>query len=254
MRNHFDLDGRVALVTGASRGIGKAIALGLAEYGADLAVHCATRIDAVEAVAREAEGFGQRSCALASDLAEPGVPGALVREVEARFGRIDILVLNASLEIRADWTEWTDADFSRQIDINLRSAMDLLRLVLPGMQRRGWGRVVTVGSIQQCKPNPRLLLYAATKSAQLNIARNLARQVSADGVTINNLAPGAIATERNAAVLADPGYRAGVESQIPAGRIGVPEDCIGAALLLCSPAGSYITGADLYVDGGWHVS
>ena len=113
---------------------------------------------------------------------------------------------------------------------------------------------VAVGSIQEAKPNPRLVVYAALKSAQTNMIVNLARQYAARGVTLNNLAPGAIGTERNAAVLDDPAYRARVEEQIPAKRIGIPQDCVGACLLLCSEAGAYITGSTLFADGGWHAA
>jgi NAD(P)-dependent dehydrogenase (short-subunit alcohol dehydrogenase family) len=114
--------------------------------------------------------------------------------------------------------------------------------------------VLLVGSIQSVKPNPMLTVYAALKAASVNLAKNLARQLASDGITANVMSPGAIATDRNAAVLADPAYRARVEQQIPLGRIGEPDDCVGAALLLCSDAGRYITGSELFVDGGWHAA
>jgi NAD(P)-dependent dehydrogenase (short-subunit alcohol dehydrogenase family) len=119
---------------------------------------------------------------------------------------------------------------------------------------RRWGRVVTLGSIQQVKPSPVMLLYAGHKMAQLNMARNLALQVAHTGVTVNNLAPGAILTERNAEPLSDPANRARTEGRIPLGRLGAPDDLVGAALLLCSEAGRYMTGVDLFVDGGWHAA
>jgi NAD(P)-dependent dehydrogenase (short-subunit alcohol dehydrogenase family) len=104
------------------------------------------------------------------------------------------------------------------------------------------------------KPNPRLIVYAALKAAQTNMMINLARQYAHRGITLNNIAPGAIGTERNAAVLDDPAYRDHVEAQIPSHRIGAPRDCVGATLLLCSDAGAYITGSTLFVDGGWHIA
>jgi glucose 1-dehydrogenase len=254
MRNHFDLTGRTALVTGSSRGIGRAIALGLAEYGADLAVHCVGRMEDAKEVAQKARRFGVRSTVAQADLADAAAPAKLVETVTRELAPIDILVLNASIEERRAWTEISLDSLQRQVDVNLRSTMQLFQLVVPGMMERGWGRVVTLGSIQQVKPNPAMLVYADHKMAQLNMARNLSLQVARTGVTVNNLAPGAILTERNADVFADPANRERVEGRIPVGRLGAPDDLIGAALLLCSEAGRYITGADLFVDGGWHAA
>lgn len=248
----FDLSGRTALVTGSSRGIGRAVALGLATCGADVMVHCAARHAEAEAVAQEIAATGRRSAAIIADISTPAACARLIAETTTRLGPIDILVLNASTEIRRDWLEIGDDDFATQVAVNLRAPLKLLQDVVPGMAERGWGRVVAVGSIQEAKPGPRLLLYAALKSAQTNMIVNLARQYAVRGVTLNNLAPGAIATERNAAVLGDPAYRARVEEQIPAHRLGAPDDCVGACLLLCCNEGAYITGSTLFVDGGWH--
>lgn len=248
----FDLTGRVALVTGSSRGIGKAMALGLARTGADVAVHCVSRRKEAEAVASEIESMGRKSAVFVADLGEKGAPGRLVGSVGGVFGHIDMLVLNGSIEIRNDWVEIGESEFDNQVDTNLKSTLTLLQQTVPGMIERGWGRVVSVGSVQEAKPNPRLLIYAALKAAQTNMIINLARHLGATGVTFNNLAPGAIATERNAEVLADPAYAESVRAQIPSGRIGAPEDCVGACILLCSDAGSYITGATIFVDGGWN--
>jgi NAD(P)-dependent dehydrogenase (short-subunit alcohol dehydrogenase family) len=118
------------------------------------------------------------------------------------------------------------------------------------MQGRRWGRILTIGSVQQVRPHPAMLVYSATKSALVNLVRNLAPQLAPDGITVNNLAPGAIVTGRNEQVLADETYRRQVLAKIPAGYIGEPGDCAGLAVLLCSEAGRYITGQDLFVDGG----
>jgi glucose 1-dehydrogenase len=254
MRNHFDLAGRTALVTGSSRGIGRAIALALAEYGADVAVHCVARVADAEEVAKQARTFGVKSLVATADLADAAEPARLAESVRRELAPIDILVLNASIEERTPWAEITLEAFQRQVDVNLRSTMQLLQLIVPGMVERGWGRVVTLGSIQQVKPSPVMWLYASHKMAQLNMARNLALQVARAGVTVNNLAPGAILTERNAGPLSDPEHRSRIEGRIPVGRLGAPDDLVGAALLLCSEAGRYITGADPFVDGGWHAA
>jgi NAD(P)-dependent dehydrogenase (short-subunit alcohol dehydrogenase family) len=254
VRDHFDLTGRKALVTGSSRGIGRAIALALAEYGADVAVHCARRVADAEEVAAQARAFGVESMVVQADIGDAAGPPRLVEAVSEGLGPIDILVLNASIEERTPWAEISLEAFQRQVDVNLRSTMQLFQLVVPGMMARRWGRVVTLGSIQQVKPSPVMLLYAGHKMAQLNMARNLALQVARSGVTVNNLAPGAILTERNAEPLSDPEHRARIEGRIPLGRLGAPDDLVGAALLLCSDAGRYITGVDLFVDGGWHAA
>jgi len=248
----FDLTGRTALVTGSSRGIGRALALGLARAGADIVVHCATRLADAEAVARDIGALGRRAVTIRADLGDSDQCRTLVAEAVAALGRIDILALNGSMEIRGKWQSVPEADFDRQVAVNLRSTLILTQSAVPAMVERKWGRVLAIGSIQEAKPNPNLLVYAALKAAQTNMMLNLARHHAADGVTFNTLSPGAIATERNAEVLSVPDYADRVTSQIPARRIGDAEDCVGAALMLCSEAGSYITGSRIFVDGGWH--
>lgn len=253
----FDLTGRRALVTGARRGIGRAIALGFAAQGAHVAVHHAgtdeEQTDADTAIA-DIRRRGGAADAFTADFAQAGAGTRLAAEVAAALGPIDILVLNASIELLEPYHEISGDRFDRQIAINLRAPLELLQAIVPGMTERGWGRVLAIGSIQQVKPHPEMLVYAGTKGAQLNWVRNLARQVAGRGVTVNNLAPGAILTGRNSARLADPERRRHAEQRIPAGRLGRPDDLVGAALLLCSEAGSYINGADLLVDGGLAVA
>ncbi|MDA3960845.1 MAG: SDR family oxidoreductase [Planctomycetota bacterium] len=242
----FDLTGRRALVTGASRGIGRAIALGLAEAGADVAVHCAGNRAAAESCVAAIAGLGRAAEVVVADLSEADAPD----RIAAACGAVDILVLNASIQERAAWDQRDAAAWDRQLAVNLRSSAELIQLLAPGMCAAGWGRIVTVGSVQQVRPHPEMLAYAASKAALENLARNLARQLAPQGVTVNNLAPGVIDTDRNSAVLADAAYRERVLRVIPSGFVGAAEDCVGAALLLCSDAGRYITGTDLRVDGG----
>jgi NAD(P)-dependent dehydrogenase (short-subunit alcohol dehydrogenase family) len=249
----FDLTGRRALVTAARRGIGRAIALGLAAQGADVAVHhagTAEELHDAEGVVAEIRGAGGRAQGFAADFAFSGSARALVTAVEAASGPLDILVLNASIEILEEIEDIAEETFDRQIAINLRAPLKLVQAVLPGMKARGWGRILTIGSIQQVRPHGQMLVYAGAKSAQLNWVRNIGRQVGGFGVTANNLAPGIIWTARNNSRLSDPEHRRMTEARIPVGRLGRPEDLVGAALLLCSEAGSYITGADFMVDGG----
>ncbi len=250
----FRLDGKTALVTGARREIGRAIALGLAGQGARVAVHHLgndeeTR-DAAEVVATMAAG-GAEGRAFAADFATDDGAADLARDVLAAFGQVDILVINASIELVEPWTEITHARFDRQINVNLRSTMDLFQALIPPMEARGWGRVVTIGSVQQTLPHPGMLVYAGAKAAQHNWALNLARQCAGKGVTVNNLAPGIIATARNRDQLAAAGEE--LRQKVPVGRLGRPDDLVGAAMLLCSDAGSYINGISLMVDGGRSV-
>ena len=245
----FDLHGRRALVTGARRGIGRAIAEALAAQGAELALHHAPTEDErrdAETVQATITARGGKAALHAADFAEAGSGLRLA----AGIGAVDILVLNASIEILEPPERITAEHFERQIAINLRSPLELIQSLLPGMKQRGWGRILAIGSIQQLKAHPDMLIYAGTKSAQLNWVRNLARHVGASGVTINNLAPGAIWTARNDARLSDPELRRRLEERVPVGRAGRPDDLVGAAMLLCSDAGRYINGADLFVDGG----
>lgn len=250
MKELLNLVGKRALVTGSSQGIGRAIAIALAEFGADVMVHCARDVAKAEAVRAEVEGYGSRSKITVADLADPGAADKIHAETLAALGAVDILVLNASVQIRKPWQEITPDEYRRQIDVNLGASIWLIQKFAPAMQSRRWGRILTIGSVQEVRPHPAMLVYSATKAAVENLARNLAPQLAPDGVTINNLAPGAIATGRNEQVLADESYRRQLLTKIPAGYVGEPVDCAGLAVLLCSEAGRYITGQDLFVDGG----
>ncbi|MCX7381261.1 MAG: SDR family oxidoreductase [Alphaproteobacteria bacterium] len=247
----FRLDGKTALVTGARREIGRAIALGLAGQGARVAVHHLDNAeetrDAAEVVATMAAG-GAEGRAFAADFATDAGAANLARDVLAAFGQVDILVISASIELVEPWTEITRERFDRQINVNLRSTLDLFQVLVPPMEARGWGRVVTIGSVQQQLPHPGMLVYAGSKAMQHNWALNLARQCAGNGVTVNNLAPGIIATARNRDQLAANDEQ--LRQRVPVGRLGRPEDLVGAAMLLCSDAGSYINGISLLVDGG----
>jgi glucose 1-dehydrogenase len=249
----FRLDGRRALVTGAPRGIGKSIALALAECGANVVINYASSRELAEQAVAEAAAFGVSAYTIQAELGQPGAARKLYEESVEALGGIDILVHNASVQYRTAWTEIPSDEFDHQIDVNLKAMFELTQLAVPSMCAQGWGRVLMIGSVQQAKPSPVMMVYAGTKMAQLSMARNLALQVAQYGVTVNNLAPGAIDTFRNAETLADPETVARLNARIPLGRVGQPDDCAAAALLLCSDAGRYITGADLFVDGGLSI-
>jgi NAD(P)-dependent dehydrogenase (short-subunit alcohol dehydrogenase family) len=248
--DQFSLTGRTALVTGARREIGRAIALTLAELGARIAIHHAGTVEEstdADAVVQEIEAAGGVARTFGQDFAADDA-GRLLAAAVSHWAAVDILVLNASIELPEAYQDISRAHFDRQIAVNLRTPLELLQSLVPPMAERGWGRVLTIGSVQQMRPHPKMMVYAGTKAAQWNWMRNLARQFGGKGVTVNNLAPGAILTARNRDQMAVEG--AALIERIPAGRLGHPNDLRGAAALLCSDAGAYINGVNLYVDGG----
>ena len=204
------------------------------------------RADAAAVVA-EIHAMGGEAAAFPQDFTEDDAGHRLAAAVTA-WAPVDILVLNASIELPEPFTAITREHFDRQIAVNLRTTMELLQALVPAMAARGWGRVVTIGSVQQERPHPAMFVYAGTKAAQFNWALSLARQFGGRGVTVNNLAPGAILTARNRAQMAVEGEA--LVQRIPTGRLGRPDDLVGAAMLLCSDAGCYINGTNLFVDGG----
>ena len=245
----FDLRGKTALVTGSSRGIGRAILLAYAGQGADVILHCRKPDQRAEETLALARETGVKVYSVYGDLSQKEAAAGIYREIQEQGLQVDILVLNASVELRRHWTEISDEDYDLQLNTNLRSPMKLMQLFIPQMQQRRWGRVITMGSVQ-AKPHPDMLVYAAGKAALCNMAQSLAAQVAGDGVTINNLSPGAIHTDRNDQALSDPAYREHVRSLIPVKYIGKPEDIAAMAVYLASEESKYMTGENIYVAGG----
>ena len=241
----FDLKGRRALVTGSTQGIGYAIAKLLAERGAEVYIHCSGDEAKASSIAAEI-GCGLYAV---GDLTDPLAVGKIFEKT----GSLDIVVANASVQIRRDWQSITEEEYRQQMDVNFRSTLQLMQAYVPKMQERGYGRFLTIGSVQESKPHPMMAVYAASKCAIESLVKNVAAQVAKDGVTVNSLVPGVILTPRNESALADPEYRDAVLRGIPAAFAGEPSDVASAALLFCSEEGRYITGADLYVDGGMAV-
>ena len=239
----FDLTGKTALVTGSSQGIGKAIANLLAKQGAKVFVHASRSMEKAQRAASEM--VGETVCVV-GDLSKP-------EEVEGLYsqtGDIDILVCNASVQFRNPWDCVTPEEIETQLQVNFKATYRLIQLYAPKMKENGYGRIVTVGSVQQYQPHKDMPIYAASKCAVMSLVENLAKQFAPFGVTVNNMAPGVIATPRNEAALSDEEYAKKVMAWIPMGYAGLAEDCAPAVLLLCSDEGRYITGLDLVVDGG----
>ncbi|MCT7378356.1 SDR family NAD(P)-dependent oxidoreductase [Chelativorans salis] len=252
MSSLFSLDGRRALVTGASTGIGRAIALGLAGQGADLTLHHLGDAEGAASVQEAVRSMGRNASVIEADFSSAAAVDGLARDA-LQMGPIDILIANAAIEIRAAWLEATTDLLDAHVAVNFTSLILLMQKLVPPMAERGWGRVVATGSVMAARPRAETVLYASLKSAQLTAVRAIAREVAASGVTMNVIAPGAIETEANAARYADPKFRQAVVAKIPAGRQGRPDDCVGPVLMLCSNAGAYVTGASIPVDGGWTV-
>jgi NAD(P)-dependent dehydrogenase (short-subunit alcohol dehydrogenase family) len=246
----FSLQGRRALVTGASSGIGRAVALGLAEQGAKLVLHHFGNGKGANEVA---ELVGAETPVIEADFTKPGAAHAVAAEAVERFGPIDILIANAAIEHRRSWSEIDEAHVQDHVEANLSTFLALTATLVPPMTERGWGRVIATGSIMAARPRSETAIYAALKSAQFTALRAIARDVARQGVTMNVVSPGAIEIEANALRYSDADFRKAVVAKIPVGRQGKPDDLVGAFVFLCSDAASYITGANIPVDGGWSI-
>ena len=248
--NPFPLDGRVALVTGASAGLGAAMAIALADAGADVAVHGNSRSAA--STAEQIEAFGRRALVLTGDLGDRAVSGRLVDEVAARLGRFDILVNNAGLIRRHPVAEYSDEDWDRVIEVDLTSAFRLARAAGVHMIAAGHGgRIINIASILAFQGGVTVPAYAAAKGGLAQLTKALANEWAAKGINVNAIAPGYIETDVTTALRADLVRNRQILDRIPAGRWGQPDDLAGAVVFLASPAARYVHGHVLAVDGGW---
>ena len=244
----FDLAGKVALVTGANTGIGQAIAVALADAGADVAAAGRSPADETVAQVRDA---GRQSENFAADLSSTAAVQPLVDAVLARFGRIDILVNNAGIIRRADLFDFSEADWDAVLDTNLKSLFFLSQAVARHMAQRGSGKIVNIASLLTFQGGIRVPSYAAAKSGVGGVTKAMANELAAKGIQVNAIAPGYVATNNTAALQADETRNRQILERIPSGRWGKPEDIAGAAVFLSAPASDYVTGHILAVDGGW---
>jgi 3-oxoacyl-[acyl-carrier protein] reductase len=241
-----DLTGRVALVTGASRGIGKAIAITLARAGADVAVNFRSRAAEADAVVSAIRAVGRRSIAIAADVSDSAAVKRLIDGVQAELGSIDVLVNNAGIGLRRDLEEMTEADFDTTIAVNLKSAFLCTQAVFPGMRTRGWGRIVNISSGAARGAGMIGAHYNASKAGMEGLTRGYAARLAKDGVTVNAVAPSLIATDMTSA------NSAANASRIPVGRLGSSEEVAQAVLMVVGNA--YMTGQTVQVNGGLHFN
>ena len=247
------LDGRVALVTGGSRGLGLGMALALAHAGADIILAARTESELEDAAARVKE-IGRRAYPLKTDVSDVIAVRAMVRTAAEHFGRLDILVNAAGINIRQPADTFTEADWDRVMAVNLKGAFFACLEARQLMRQFGKGKIINVGSIAFEIVVPNVALYATSKGGMRQMTRSLAIEWARDNIYVNAIAPGRFWTKMTDAVFSDPDLYQSAVSPIPLGRPGAPADLAGATILLASDASDYITGQTIVVDGGWLVN
>jgi 2-dehydro-3-deoxy-D-gluconate 5-dehydrogenase len=245
----FRLDGKAALVTGASAGLGAAIATALAEAGADVACHGNSR--SPEATCDAVDGAGRRALPVVGDLSDKEVPRRLVEETLREFGRLDILVNNAGIIRRSPSVDYPEEDWAAVIEVNLNAVFRLSQLAGRHMVERGSGKIVNVASLLSFQGGVTVPAYAASKGGVAQLTKALANEWASKGVNVNAIAPGYMRTDNTAALQKDETRNRQILERIPAARWGEATDLAGAAVFLASPASDYINGHVLVVDGGW---
>ena len=240
-----DLSGRVALVTGGSRGIGKAVALVLAEHGADVAVNYHERAKDAEAVAAAARKLGRGAVAVGADVSDSAAVKGMIATVELELGPIDVLVNNAGIAIRRQLDDLTEADFDRTIAVNLKSAFLCSQAVLPAMRRRRWGRIVNISSGAARGAGIVGAHYNASKAGMEGLTRGFAARLVKEGITVNAVAPTLIDTEMLPSA-------AEAAARVPMGRLGTSEEVAQVVLMVIG--NSYMTGQTVQVNGGMHFN
>lgn len=256
-----DFTGRKALVTGGSRGIAAELSRALAQRGAVVAVNFSAAADgrigkesAAEQLVAEIRAAGGQAVAVEQDLMYEDAGRQLVEKAAAAIGKIDTLLLSASIQHHTPFLRQTSADVTDQMRINILSNIELLQATLPAMVTTGYGRILTIGSIQEVSPTAEMPIYSMTKAAMKNLVENLAMQAAGQGVMVNNIAPGLIETDRNAFRRENmKDWEDMQRSANPVGRAGHPADLTALAMHLLSPSNTFTTGATIYATGGSHI-
>jgi 2-deoxy-D-gluconate 3-dehydrogenase len=247
--DQFNLNGKIAIVTGASRGLGQGMAIGLAEAGADLALVASSSTDET---AKKIRALGRRVCQIQADLLHADAVSHIVNQTVKKLGGIDILVNNAGTIRRAPILEFNEKDWDEVIQVNQKSLFFLSQAVAQQMVKQGrGGKIINLASVLSFQGGIRVASYTASKGAVMGLTRILANELAPHGINVNAIAPGYMATDNTAALRADPKRNADILARIPAGRWGTPEDLQGAVVFLASAASNYLHGYTVAVDGGW---
>lgn len=246
----FKLDGKIALVTGASSGLGQSIAIALAEAGADVACHCRTIGQATETVESIANS-GRRAVEVTGDMGDKDSPAKVVSATVAEFGKIDILINNAGMIRRSAAVDFSEADWADVIEVNLSSIFRLSQAAGRHMIEQGSGKIVNIASLLSFQGGITVPAYTASKSGVAGLTKALANEWAKHNINVNAIAPGYMATKNTAPLQADETRNRQILERIPAGRWGTPDDLAGSAVFLSSPASDYLQGHILVVDGGW---
>ncbi len=250
----FSLTGKKALVTGASRGIGKAIALALAKQGADVAINFRSKIEEAQKVAEEIKKLGRKSLVIQADISQKDQVDKMLKKVVDNFGEIDILVNNAGVIDFKPFDQMSEADWDKIIDVNLKGQFLCIRATVPYMEKAGKGRIINLASVASGGVGvgfPNLAHYCASKGGVVALTEELALELSPKGINVNAIAPGAIDTDMTKSIKNNSEALKGTLARIPKGRLGKPEDIAAMAVFLASDEADYCTGAVFYVDGGW---
>jgi glucose 1-dehydrogenase len=251
------LEGRTALITGGSQGIGQGIAFRLAEEGADIAIDYVGSSETADATVAQIQKMGRRAVAVAADVSSVDQIHSLMKQAVDFFGGVDVLVNNAGVERRASIWEATEHDYELVLNINLKGAFFASQaFVQHRMAVKKPGKIINISSVHEDLPFPHFTSYCASKGAMKMMMRNLSIELAPYGITVNNIAPGAIETPINTALLNDPRELKALLDNIPLGRLGKVGDVAGAAVFLASSDADYITGTTIVIDGGltWNYS
>jgi NAD(P)-dependent dehydrogenase (short-subunit alcohol dehydrogenase family) len=244
------LNGKVAVITGASKGLGKAMALALAAEGARIAL-VSRSLEQLNVVGRTVKDSGGEARVFQADVSAEDQVRKLERDVTGAFGKINILINNAGINLRKPLADFTLEEWHRVLDTNLTSVFLMCRSFVPHMKGVGYGRIINLTSIMSWVSLPGRTAYSASKAALLGVTRALALELVADSITVNAISPGPCATEINTELMQDPEINQQFLSKIPLGRWGRPEEIASLALYLCSEEAGFITGTDILIDGGW---
>jgi glucose 1-dehydrogenase len=257
MSKPLKLEGKSALVTGSSQGIGEAVAVRLAEEGADVVVNYHTHPEGAEKVVQQIRSMGRKAIALQADLGQLQQIQDLVQQSVTALGRLDVLVNNAGVEKRADFWDVTEADYDLVLNVNLKGVFFVTQaFVRHLMQTTRSGKVINISSVHEELPFPHFAPYCMSKGGMRMMTRDLAIELAPFGITINSIAPGAIETPINTKLLQDPAKLKALLGNIPLNRLGKPQDVAGVAAFLASSDADYMTGTTVFADGGllWNYS